>query len=147
MTKKTLLVLLTLAAMLMLGGCFNLDIREDVDYPAGLFKETMAKINRIHAKDPARKGTVSKLSFLVYNGDDRQLITFSIPKVLLQTITHWAKDDDMKKNMEKNGRIKKYGNMAKDFDLEKLDLDRLGPGLLIEIEVAEDKVHALIWLE
>lgn len=142
MTKRRILIPLLLAALLVLGGCFNLDIREDVDYPDGLFKETMTKIKRIHAKNPARKGPVNNLNFLVYNGEDRQLIRFSIPKALMQTISHYAKDD-----LKKDKMMKKYGKAAGDFDLDKLDMDNLGPGLLMEIEVAEESVHVLIWLD
>lgn len=137
-----MLIPLLLAAVLMLGGCFNLDIREDVDFPGDLFKETMTKINSIHARYPDRKGPVNNLNFLIYNGEDRQLIRFSVPKALMQTISHYAKDELKNEKM-----MKKYGGAAHSFDLEKLDMDALGPGLLIEIEVAEDNVHVLIWLD
>jgi hypothetical protein len=140
--KKIALLVAVLLAMLLLSGCFGLDIRSDVDYPAGLFKKTMGKIEQIHAKDPKRKGTVSSLNLLVYLGEDRRLVSLSIPKAMTKVISEWEEELGNDRN------FKKYSKDV-DFDLEKLeDLDALGPGLLIEIEIEDkEKLHALIWLE
>ncbi|MCP5047313.1 MAG: hypothetical protein GY940_09095 [bacterium] len=141
-SKKIVLITLAAFAMLSLTGCFGLNIKSDVDYPTGLFKEKMDKITRIHAKDPGRKGAVSTFNMLVYIQDERKLISMSVPKALANAIS--GLDEDIRKEKD----IKKY---AGDFDLDKLkNLDRFGPGLLAEIEVDDggnDKVHVLIWLE
>jgi hypothetical protein len=116
-------------------------IETDVDYPADLFKETKKKIEAIHAKDPHRKGSVSRLNLLVYDGDDRELVRFSIKKSLVEMALKngdITDDDDIKKYSQK------YANLS----LENIkNLDRLGPGLLVEIEVVEENTHVLIWLD
>ena len=130
-----------LIALLFLTGCMNLLIETDVDYPAGLFKKTIKKIEAIHAKDPHRKGNVSKLNFLVYDGDDRQLVRFSIKKGLAEMA---LKNGDITDDDDINEYSKKYASL----DLENIkDLDKLGPGLLMEIEVTEENTHVLIWLD
>lgn len=119
----------------------NLLIETDVDYPSGLFKETMKKIEAIHAKDPHRKGSVSKLNVLVYDGDDRQLVRFSIKKGLAKIA---LKNGDITDDDD----IKEYSKKYAHLDLENIkDLDRLGPGLLMKIEVIEENTHVLIWLD
>jgi hypothetical protein len=142
MIKKYVLLIFVLMMVLMLTGCL-IDIKSDVDYPAGLFKQTLKKIESLHAKDPGRKGTVSNLNILVYEGDDRQLITLSFPiTTASETLKgiDFEKDESMKKYTKKIGCIK-----LKNTDF----LDRMGPGLLLETEVEEHnhKVHALIWLD
>jgi hypothetical protein len=144
MIKKLVLLTVVFLIMLFFAGC-HLDIRKNVDYPAGLFKDTMKKIEAIQAKDPGRKGKVANLNFLVYDGEDRQLISLSIPI----EITKMAIKES---EFGENGDLKKYSEKIKDVDIDfdKLkDLDRLGPGLLVEVEVKEEKgnVHVLVWLD
>jgi hypothetical protein len=144
MIKKIILLLVVFFTLLFFAGC-HLDIKNNVDYPAGVFQETLKKIDKIHSQDPNRKGKVASLNFLVYDGEDRKLISFSIP----MEITKMAiKESDF----GETGELKKFSEKIKDVDIDfdKLkDLDRLGPGLLAEIEVEEDKgkVHVLIWLD
>jgi hypothetical protein len=141
MIKRFFLIVFMLIVLLFLAGCMNLLIETDVDYPTDLFKKTMKKIEAIHEKDPHRKGSVSKLNVLVYDGEDRQLVRFSVKKGLAEMALKngdITDDDDVKKYS------KKYANLS----LENIkNLDRLGPGLLIEIEVVEENTHVLIWLD
>ncbi len=144
MIKKIILLLVVFFALLFFVGC-HLDIKSNVDYPAGVFQETLKKIDKIHAQDPGRKGKVTNLNFLVYEGKDRKLISLSIP---IEITKMAIKESDF----GENGELKKYSEKIKDVDIDfdKLkDLDRLGPGLLVEVEVEEDKgkVHVLIWLD
>ncbi len=141
MIKKIVLIVFMLIALLFLTGCMNLLIESDVDYPDGLFKKTMKKIEAIHAKYPHRKGSVSKLNFLVYDGDDRQLVRFSIKKGLAEMA---LKNGDI----TDDENIEKYSKKYASLYLENIkDLDKLGPGLLMEIEVTEENTHVLIWLD
>jgi hypothetical protein len=126
--------------LLFNNACMNLRIDVDVDYPAELFSATMKKIDRIHAADPLRKGTVSNLNVLVYVGDERKLVSFSLPKETVQKGLdgEFAGEVDMKEVTKKVGQV----------DWKKLkNLDRLGPGLILQAEVEEDDVHLLIWLD
>jgi len=142
MIKKYVLVVFIVMMVLVLTGCL-IDIDSDVDYPAGLFKQTLKKIEILHTKDPGRRGTVSNLNILVYDGSDRKLVKLSLPiTAVSETLKgiDFENDDSMKKYSKKIGGIK-----VKNMDF----LDRMGPGLLLETEVEEEnhKVHALIWLD
>jgi hypothetical protein len=142
MIKKYVLLVFVLMIVLLFTGCL-IDIKSDVDYPAGLFKQTLKKIETLHANNPGRKGTVSNLNILVYDGDDRQLITLSLP---ITAASETLKGIDF----ENHESMKKYSKKIGGIKLKNMDfLDRMGPGLLLETEVEEDnhKVHALIWLD
>lgn len=141
MIKKMILIVFLLAALLFLTNCTNLLIETDVDYPSGRFEDAMKKIQTLHAKDPLRKGPVNQLNLLVYAGDERKLVQFSIKKVVAKTALNEA-------GSIAADEIKKYTEKCKDVNLEKFkDLDRLGPGLLAEIKVDDEKTHVLIWLD
>lgn len=141
MIKKILLIVFMMIALLFLNGCMNLRIQEDVDYPEDLFKETSAKIADIHAKDPHRKGSFSRIHILVYDGEDRELIQLSVKKGMAEKI---LENNGFSTGKEGNKYTKKYA----DFDLDGLKvIDRLGPGLLIEVEDMKENSHIIIWLE
>jgi hypothetical protein len=141
MIKKMILIVFLLATLLFLTNCTNLLIETDVDYPAGRFKDAMKKIEALHAKDPLRKGPVNQLNFLVYAGEERKLVQFSVKKEVAKTVLNEGGNIAAEE-------IKKYTEKHKDVNLEKFkDLDRLGPGLLAEIKVADENTHVLIWLD
>ena len=145
MIKKIVLLIFVLLVTFFLTGCFNLDIQQDVDYPAGRFQQTLKKIDRIHAQFPGRKGKVTNMNFLIYNGDERMLVSFSVPIETTKQILNAA-------DLGEKGKLEKYTKAIKDIDidLEKLkDFERIGPGLLVEAQVMEndDEVHVLIWLD
>lgn len=141
MIKKMILIVFLLAAFLFLTNCTNLLIETDVDYPAGRFKDAMKKIQTLHAKDPLRKGLVNQLNFLVYDGSERKLVQFTVKKEIAKTALKEAGNIAAEE-------IKKYTEKHKDVNLEKFkDLDRLGPGLVAEIKVNDEKTHVLVWLD
>ncbi|MCP5104881.1 MAG: hypothetical protein GY950_15955 [bacterium] len=141
MMKKIALILFMLLSLLIATGCTDILIETDVDYPTGLFKDAMKKINAIQAKDPQRKGKVSRLNLLVYIGEDRDVFRFSVKT---DTAEQFIKNTGGSDNKE----IKKYAGKFKDVDLDKFkDLDRLGPGLVTEIKVKDDNIHLLVWLD
>ncbi len=142
---RVLWVLMIVVALLSTGACTELTIKKDVDYPAKLFKTAWKTIDSLHAKYPDRKGPASKLKVIVYVGDERQLITFAVPATLVRQM---VKDD----GSIDNSFVGKYVKDA-DIDLDGVDLkklcqfERLGPGLVTEVFVADDNVHVLLWLE
>lgn len=139
--RKIILIILVLIALFFLNGCMNILIETDVDYPEDLFNETREKIEAIHAKDPLRKGRVSKLNFLVYEGDDRKLVRFSIKKGMAKMIFNESDITDDKE-------IRKYSKEYAGINLGKIkNLDHLGPGLIVEIEVTDEDTHILVWLD
>jgi hypothetical protein len=146
MKKKYGLVVFVLFMFVFLTGC-HVDIKNDTDYPADLFKQTLGKIQAIQAKDPGRKGPVANLNLLVYAGDDRELISLSVP---ITTAKEVLKGVSNLENLGQGEKLEKYTKQLGGLKLEKLGfLDRMGPGLLLEAEVNEknDFVHVLIWLD
>lgn len=141
MLKRIVFLIFMLIALLLAGGCTNIIIETDVDFPAKMFKKAHAEIKSIHRADPHRKGSVSQVNILVYDSDDRQLIKFSVKKSFAEKFIkdEESSSDDIKKYS------KKYG---KEIDVDKFkDLDKIGPGLLMSIDSNEDKTHVLVWLE
>lgn len=132
-----------LVVLIFYNGCMNLKIEADVDYPADLFAEAKKKIDRIHATAPDKRGVPSQLNVLVYDGEDRQLVSFSVPQPLVQQALE-------KSDIGKNEQLQEYSKKIGHINWEKMkNLDRLGPGLILEVEVSEGKgkVHVLIWLD
>ena len=144
MIKKMLLIICLLASLLLMTNCTNVLVESDVDYPAALFKTTMQKIDAIHNADPLRKGPVTQLNLLVYDGGDRQLVRFSVKK---EVVANLLSGDNTIKLEELDELKKKCGNMS----LEKLkNLESFGPGLVMEVNVNEENdknTHVLIWLD
>jgi hypothetical protein len=127
--------------MLFTTGCFDLQIQNDVDYPDHLFKKAWSQIESIHKAFPKRQGDVSKLCILVYEGDDRQLIRFSVPYALVEWGLEQADNDH-------RSRTHKHTEKYLDFDLDSIkNLDRVGPGLLVEVNDEDSGTHVLIWME
>jgi hypothetical protein len=141
MIKKIILVVLICIVFLILNGCMNVRIESDVDYPHHLFKKALKEIKTIQAEYPNRKGPVHRINLLVYTGDDRQLVTFSVGKAMAE----WAmKQSDMDDEKDFKKYSKKYGNIRWQ---QIKDLDRMGPGLLVEVEIPEENTHIIIWLD
>lgn len=141
MMKRLFVIVITLILLLLTTGCFDLQIKSDVDYPAGVFEKAWNQIESIHQAFPKRQGNVSKLCILVYEGDDRQLIRFSVPY-------SWMKWGLEHADNEHHSHANKHTEKYLDFDLESIkDLDRLGPGLLVEVNDADSGTHVLVWME
>ena len=143
MIKKIVSLLFVSLVLFFLVGC-HLDIKSDIDYPAGLFKQTLKKIEALQAK---ASGPVSNLNLLVYESDDRQMVSLSLPVTTTKEAIKWASNWESQGQKEK---LEKYTKKIGGLKLEKLDfLDRMGPGLLMEVEADDpkEKVHVLIWLD
>ena len=146
MIKRFGLMVFILSMFVFLIGC-HLDIKNDVDYPAKLFQQTKAKIQAIQVKNPGRKGPVSNLNILVYAGDDRELISLSIPTAAAKEA---LKGVSSLEDLGQGEKLGKYTQQLGGLKLEKLGFfDRMGPGLVLEAEVNEEKdfAHVLIWLD
>jgi hypothetical protein len=146
MIKKYVILIMVLMMLAFLVGC-HLDIQSDVNDPTDIFTQTQKKIQAIHAKNPGRKGTVTNLNMLVYESEDRQLISFSVP---ITTAKETIKGVSNLEDLAHGEKIKKYTKKIGGIKLDNLNiLDRIGPGLVLEAEVNEGKksVRALIWLD
>ena len=140
MVKKLMLLILITFLVFFFSNCMNLRIEHDIDYPAKLFQQTQKKIDKLQQQNRKRKG-VNAIHLLIYDGEDRELIGFSVGIDSLDQVS------DYEDGFKSNQFIK--------IDLDKLDLgseilphiSRLPAGLLLEVEEREEKTHVLIWLD
>lgn len=137
MKKIFIILLLTV----FLSGCMSIRVKDDIDYPVEVFEKAMKKIEKIQIKDPHRKGKVHRFNILVYDGGDREMVKLSVRKWLAQLVLNEALDDELE---DIGNHPKRYGNIV----LKEIkNLNRLGPGLLLEVEDKEEKTHVLMWLD
>ena len=141
MIKKFILLLLLLAFLFTVMGCLSLRIENDVDYPAKLFKRAHKKIEKIHATRVRGNKHISGIHVLIYDGEERKLVSFSIPKGTVEFgLNHALKEDDYD--------LKKHSDKYVDINWEKVkNLDFMRPGLIIEVEDVEQHTHVLIWAD
>ena len=141
MIKNFFLFLLLLIVLFTLMGCLSLRIENDVNYPAQLFKQTLKKIEKIHSLKSSRKKEISGIHFLIYNGEERKLVSFSISKSMIEFgLDHACR--------EGNNTYKKHADKYVEINWDKVkDLNQLCPGLIIEVEHVEESTHVLIWAD
>jgi len=133
---------ISLLAVLLLGSaCLGVHIRQGVRDADSYFERARHEIDRIQAEDPDRHGAVRRLCVLVHDRHSHELVEVSTPLWLasacLDAGLSAAEHDESSGLRECRER---YG-----LDLRSLkDLDRLGPGLLIEVDDEDSRV--LVWL-
>lgn len=140
--KTFVLVMMIVMSFLIFNAC-TFDIKENITDPTPQFKDAMAKIKTIQAKDPMRKGKVNNLNLLVYVGEEKQLITLSIPVDAAKTFM-----ENPNINLGDEKKDKTFSKAMKDVDLKNFkNLEKMGPGLITDIQVSDDNVHVLGWLD
>jgi hypothetical protein len=125
---------------LLLSGCFTVRVIRNVKNPDRYFSSAYKRIDYIHQKRPNREGRADSIQVLVYEASERQLVKVSAPFWLVNTCMDIGikAADEEEEGFEFDERY--------DFDWRDIkDLEKLGPGLLVEIEDEESKV--LIWLD
>ena len=134
-TQVALLVLIPV----FFWGCFTVRVIRNVKDPDRYFSAAHERINDIHQKRPNREGRANSIRVLVYEASERQIVKVSAPFWLVNTCMDiGVKAADEEEGFEFDERY--------DFDWRDIkDLEKLGPGLLVEIEDEESKV--LIWLD
>ncbi len=137
--KAPQFALLVLISVLS-SGCFTVRVIRNVKNPDRYFNSAYTRIDHIHTKRPNREGRAGSIQVLVYEASERQLVKVSAPFWLVNTCMDIGikAADEEEDGFEFDERY--------DFDWRNLkDLEKLGPGLLVEIEDEESKV--LIWLD
>jgi hypothetical protein len=137
--KKLVQFALLIIIPLLLSGCFTVRVIRNVKNPDRYFSSAYKRIDYIHQKSPNREGRTDSIKVLIYESSERQLVKVSAPFWLLNTCMDIGiKAADEEEGFEFDERY--------DFDWSDIkDLEKLGPGLLVEIEDEESKV--LIWLD
>ena len=134
--KAVLLVLVALS----LGACFRIQIIRRVEDPRPYFEDARRAIQEIEREDPDRRIRPHGLFILAYSAENGELIRGRLPlwmiraalRVGLEAAEHQGELEEWRDRYDFDGRILR-------------ELDRLGCGLLIEIDDGADQV--LIWLE
>jgi hypothetical protein len=141
MVKKTLFALVLLVAALVCNGCFNVHVKEDVDFPGGLFAAAWEKLAVMEKHNPDRIGRSAKMHVLVYDGKCRELVRVTLPMWM-------AKMAEKNKKRSSRAPAQDVAGRYVDFDLSDLgDISRMGPGLLVQVEDMRENTHVLVWLE
>jgi len=137
--KKATQIALLILIPLLSAGCFTVRVIKNVKNPERYFDSAYKRIDYIHQKRPNREGRASSIRVLVYEASARQIVKVSAPFWLVNTCMDIGiKAADEEAGFEFDERY--------DFDWRDIkDLEKLGPGLLVEIEDEESKV--LIWLD
>jgi hypothetical protein len=137
--KKLVHFALLIIIPLFLSGCFTVRVFRNVKNPDRYFSSAYKRIDYIHQKSPNREGRPDSIKVLIYESSEHQLVKVSAPFWLVNTCMDIGiKAADEEEGFEFDERY--------DFDWGDIkDLEKLGPGLLVEIEDEESKV--LIWLD
>jgi hypothetical protein len=137
--KKATQVALLILIPVLLSGCFTVRVIRNVKNPERYFSSAYKRIDYIHHKRPNREGRANSIRVLVYEASESQIVKISAPFWLVNTCMDIGiKAADEEEGFEFDERY--------DFDWRDIkDLEKLGPGLLVEIEDEESKV--LIWLD
>jgi len=137
--SMTALQIAGLLALLVLGGaCMGVRVMQGVHDPDSYFDRARHEIRRIETEDPARRGHVRQLCLLVYDRHSSELVEVTTPLWLANACL------DLGLSAEEHDRDyglhERYGVNLKALK----DLQRLGPGLLVELNDEDSQV--LVWL-
>ncbi len=131
-------IVILLALILLMTGCIGLRVHEGVADAGRYFDRAQAEIAGIQAADPDRTGRVRELCVLIHDQRSHELIEISTPIWVANACLELASDEaggDWDRNLK--DRI--------GFRLDEVkDLDRLGPGLLVELNDSDTRL--LVWL-
>jgi hypothetical protein len=141
MLKKTLFLLLMVILTLGATACLNLHVQEDVDFPVGRFDSARETIESLQRRNPDRIGRARAMHMLIYDGEERELVTGVLPLWLVKLGVEKIEEHG-------KGRPHDVADRYVDFDSCTLrEMSRLGPGLLIQVDDEGDGTHVLLWLE
>lgn len=121
-----------LPLILLMSGCFCVEVKNDVRNPDKYFREAYRKIESLEKMYPERRGPVSTVHVLVYERSERQLIRVIAPMWIIDVGMNYADTYDVDTDC--------------DFEFHEIKkLRDIGPGMLVEADGEDSKV--LIWLE
>ena len=136
--RRTIQGLVILVMVSLLSGCFTVRIIRNVENPDRYFDKAYARIERIHERHPKREGRSRRIHLLIYNEEDRELVSVRAPFWLVNSCLDIGISDSDVGTLDLDDRY--------DIDWRDIkELERIGPGLLVEIDDEHNKV--LIWLD
>ena len=121
-----------LPLILLMTGCFCVEVKNDVRNPDKYFRKAYQEIESVEKMYPERRGPVSTVYILVYERSERQLIRVIAPMWIIDAGMDFADTYDVDTDC--------------DFEFHEIKkLRDIGPGMLVEVDGEDSKV--LIWLE
>ncbi|MFW6129204.1 MAG: hypothetical protein ACOC6P_03035 [Candidatus Aminicenantaceae bacterium] len=131
-SKKWMMLCAVLPALLLLSGCFCVEIKQNIKNPDKHFREAYRQIKSLHRMFPDRKGPVSHIHVLVYEESELQLIRVEAPMWLIDMCMDHCDTYDI--------------DTECDFDFSEIKNFRdIGPGMLLEVDGENSKI--LIWMD
>lgn len=138
-SKRYAQAVLAIVFLVMTSACFAVRVVENVRNPSRYFDQAYSEIERIHRLDPHREGTPRRVKVLIYDASERKLIRIAAPFWLVETCADIG--ERASQDREEMDFAKRY-----DFDWGGLeDLEKVGPGLLAEIDDHRNKI--LVWID
>ena len=129
---------LILVLVMLVSGCFTVRIIKNVEDPDPYFDRAYEKIERIHRRHPNREGRSRRINVLIYEEQEHELVKISAPFWFVNTCMDIGIKDSDDESFDIDERY--------DIDWRDIkELERIGPGLLVEIDDEQNKV--LIWLD
>ncbi len=130
--KKRIALCAILPFILLMSGCFLVEVKQNVKNPDKYFRKAFQKIDRLHSMYPERRGPVSDICILVFEKSEQQLVRVTASMWLVDAGMNYCDTYDIDTDC--------------DFDIHSIEkLRDLGPGLLVEADTEDSKV--LIWIE
>jgi hypothetical protein len=142
MIRKVLFWVLLFVVLIFMGsGCMHFSIQKNTDYPESLFRQKLEKLESLGGASRENPVRASRLNVLIYDGEDRELISFW---VLIHTACENLDEIDQK-DQEKTA---KYALKVSGVNWKCLkELEGFGSGLIAEIRDLQENDHILIWLD
>jgi hypothetical protein len=141
MAKKVFFLIVLVILMLSSAACFNFHVESDVDFPAGRFSAAWERITQLQRHNPDRVGGARKMHMLVYDGESRELVSGSFPMWLVKLAGEKDEEHGPRRSKEVALRYVDFGRCPM------LEISRLGPGLLVQVDDGDEGTHVLLWLE
>lgn len=140
--RKHIHLLALMTIPLFFIACPTIHVSQHEQFPTELFEAAQARIAVLQAANPDRDREAIELRMLVYDGDGGELVEIHMPLAIVE----WGMDVS-KETIE----LDPDSNWEEDLNpiahMRPEDLRKLGPGMLVQVEDAEDDAHVLIWLE
>ncbi len=129
-----------LLAVLSGSACLGVQVHRDIHDPDRYFRRAYQEIERIQDGNDHRHGSPTVLRLLVHDREEGELVRLRVPLWLFKAAVDIGLDE-----AEKDEDFGKWKNRYR-FDSRVLrHLDRVGPGLLVDLTGDGDRI--LIWLE
>ncbi|MBD3412940.1 MAG: hypothetical protein GF421_00720 [Candidatus Aminicenantes bacterium] len=121
-----------LPLIILMSGCFCVEVKQNVNNPGKYFRQAVRKINDLHRIYPDRRGPVSTIHVLVYDRSELELVRVIAPMWLIDAGMDYCDTYDIETDI--------------DFDFNEIrSFKDIGPGMLVEVDGEDSRI--LVWLE